>query len=241
MKDIWKLIILSHRRKKNIFGLIAALVGIALLIPLLNSISLGQGAIVNQSFQHLIIEIVGILFILYFWSTLLKQFQENKTLQLLRSKKKEPIQFIIGARLGTYTVYGWFIVIAMITSLLFYGDISLIISYSNLLISGAIALSLIFFFSSITNSYAALLSTLIVYLISYSINFIIFSTPVNFEDNISFKILTIVQHLFPRFDILYSSMSMFSTWLRSVGANILYFICITSIMIYIFLSRFAKR
>ena len=129
----------------------------------------------------------------------------------------------------------------MITSLLFYGDISLIISYSNLLISGAIALSLIFFFSSITNSYAALLSTLIVYLISYSINFIIFSTPVNFEDNISFKILTIVQHLFPRFDILYSSMSMFSTWLRSVGANILYFICITSIMIYIFLSRFAKR
>jgi len=66
MKDIWKLIVLSHRRKKNIFGLIAALVGIALLIPLLNSISLGQGAIVNQSFQHLIVEIVGILFILYF-------------------------------------------------------------------------------------------------------------------------------------------------------------------------------
>lgn len=129
----------------------------------------------------------------------------------------------------------------MIISFLYYGDAILLMTYINLLVSGAIILSFIFLFSFLTNSYAAMLSALVIYIISYSINFIIFSTPVNFEGNISFKILTIVQYLFPRFDILYSTVSDSSARLWAMGGNILYLIVISSIMVRVFLSRFSNQ
>lgn len=241
MINIWKLITTSHRRKRYILWLIIVLFVVALCIPLLNSITLWQGDIVNQSFQHLIIEIVGLLFLVYFGSTLLNQFSENKTLQLLWSKKKEPLQFIGGAWLWLYSIYGLFVIIAMISALIYYGDTAIIFNYLNLLISGAIALSFILLFSCITNPYASMLSTLVIYIMSYSINFIIFSTPVNFEEHISFKILTTIQYLFPRFDILYSTIQDPSTRWWTVLGNILYLICISIIMIRVFLSRFSHR
>ena len=241
MLNIWKLIVIAHRRKKHILWLIVVLFVVALCLPLLNSIALGQGDVVNQSFQHLIIEVVGLLFLVYFGSTLLNQFSENKTLQLLWSKKKQPLQFIAGAWLGLYTIYAGFVIISLLVSLLYYGDTTLLISYFNLLISGAIALSFIFLFSCLTNSYAAMLSSLIIYIMSYSINFIIFSTPIAFEDNISFKILTLIQYLFPRFDILYSTMQDPSIRGWTALGNLLYLLCISIIMVRVFLSRFSHR
>lgn len=241
MLNIWKLIIIAHRRKKYILWLIIVLFVVGLCLPLLNSISLGQGDMVNQSFQHLIIEIVGLLFLVYFGSTLLNQFSENKTLQLLWSKKKQPLHFIAGARIGLYSVYAAFVITALIVSFMYYGDTTIIINYINLLLSGAIALSFIFLFSCLTNAYAAMLSALIIYIMSYSINFIIFSTPTNFEGNISFKVLTIIQYLFPRFDILYSTVQDLGIRWWAVWGNILYLICISAIMIRVFLSRFSHR
>ncbi len=241
MFNIWKLITIAHRRKKYILWLIIVIFAIVLLIPLFNSIALWQGDIINTSFQHIVIEVVGLLFIVYFGSTLLKQFTDNKTLQLLWSKKKQPLRFIIECWLGLYSIYAVFVLVAMIISFLYYGDSILIMTYINLLISGAIALSVILLFSCLTNSYAAMLSTIIIYLISYSINFIIFSTPIAFEKNISYTILTVVQYLFPRFDILYSSVHTPITRWWTVFANFLYFICISFIMIRVFLSRFAQK
>lgn len=241
MLNIWKLIVIAHRRKKHILWLIIVLFVVALCLPILDSIALGQGDIVNQSFQHLIIEVVGLLFLVYFGSTLLHQFSENKTLQLLWSKKKQPLSFITGAWLGLYTIYAGFVMIALLASLLYYGDTAIIISYGNLLISGSIALSFIFLFSCVTNSYAAMLSSLIIYIISYSINFIIFSTPISFEGNISFKILSLIQYLFPRFDILYSTMQDPSARWWTVIGNLFYLVCVSIIMVRVFLSRFSHR
>lgn len=237
MFHIWRLILVEHRRKRHIIWLFVIILILIGLIPLINSLSLWQGAIVNNAFQHTVIEIVGLLFLVYFGSQMIANFYEHKTLQLLWSKKKEPLQFIIGAWTGLYTIYAGFILLAGIGSWIYYGDYTIFLSYINLLITGAIALSFVILFSYITNPYIAILSTFIIYSISYSLNYIIFSTPTNFSSHISFKILTFIQYLFPKFDTLSSTIS--TLWSRgwAVWANILYFIIITIIMIRVFLSR----
>lgn len=241
MFSIWRLIIAEHRRKKYMLWLIVIVFIVALCLPLLNSIALGQGDIVNQSFQHLTIEIVGILFLVYFWSTLLHEFRANKTLQLLRSKKKEPLAFILGTWLGIYSIYAAFILVALIISLIYYGDTTLILSYTNLLISWSLLLSIVFLFSFLTNSYTAMLSSLVIYILSYSINFILFSTPVGFESSLSFKIFSIIQYLFPRLDLLYSSLHSLSSRGWAALGNTLFSLCIGIIMIRVFLWRFSYR
>ena len=241
MFSIWSLIIAEHRRKKYMFWLIFVVILIGLCLPLLNSITLWQGDSVNQSFQHLAIETVGVLFLVYFGSTLLHEFRANKTLQLLRSKKKNPLEFIIGTWLGLYSIYALLVLLSLALSLLYYGDMNLILTYTNLLISGAILLSIVFLFSFLTNSYAAMLSSLVIYLISYSINFIIFSTPVSFENSLSFKIFSTIQYLFPRLDLLYSTLQNTGSRMRAVLANLLFALCISIIMVRVFLWRFSYR
>jgi hypothetical protein len=239
MLHVWKLIITLHRRKKHILWLIICAVFIFLCIPILNSISLWEGLFVNSSFQHQITEIIGLLFLLYFGSTTLSQLNQNKITQLLWSKKKEPISFISQIRWGVYSIYIFYILLTVIAILLIQGfDIHIIMWYSNLIISWGIILTIIMMLSLLTNSYAAMVWALIIYSISYSINFIIFSTPISFQETFSFKVLTILQYLFPRFDILYST--LWREWLRSVWGNILYWIVIYYIFVYIFLDRYNR-
>ena len=239
MLHVWKLIITLHRRKKHILWLIICAIFIFLCIPILNSISLWEGSFVNSSFQHQITEIVGLLFLLYFGSTTLSQLNQNKIIQLLWSKKKEPISFISQIRWGIYSIYIFYIVLTIFTTLLLQGlNISIIMWYANLIISWGIILTIIMMLSLLTNSYAAMVWSLIIYSISYSINFIIFSTPLSFQETLSFKALTILQYLFPRFDILYST--VWTEWLRSLWGNILYWIVIYYIFVYVFLHRYNR-
>jgi len=239
MLHVWKLIITLHRRKKHVLWLIICAVFIFLCIPILNSISLWEGSFVNSSFQHQITEIIGLLFLLYFGSTTLSQLNQNKITQLLWSKKKEPISFISQIRWGIYSIYIFYILLTIFTTLLLQGlNISVIMWYANLIISWGIILTIIMMLSLLTNSYAAMVWSLIIYSISYSINFIIFSTPLWFQETLSFKALTILQYFFPRFDILYST--VWTEWLRSLWGNILYWIVIYCIFFYMFLHRYNR-
>ena len=241
MLHVWKLIVTSHRRKKHVIWLFICAVFVFLLIPLINSISLWEGWFVNTSFQHQITEIIGLLFVLYFWSTILQQLNHNKIIQLLRSKRKEPISFVTQIWLGTYSIYAIYIIITCLIALLLqWPEHNILIWYSNLLISGAIVLTVVMLLSIVTNSYAAMVWSLIIYSISYSINFIIFSTPLAFQETISYKILTILQYLFPRFDMLYSTSNHVWERLWSIWWNILYLLCIFSLFIYVFLRRYNK-
>lgn len=241
MLHVWKLIITLHRRKKHVAWLCICAVFVFLLIPLINSISLWEGWFVNTAFQHQITEIIGLLFLLYFGSTLLQQLNHNKIIQLLRSKRKEPISFVTQIRWGTYSIYAIYIIVTCIIALLLQWPVhNILIWYSNLLISGAIVLTVVMLLSLVTNSYAAMVWSLIIYSISYSINFIIFSTPPNFQETLSYKILTILQYLFPRFDMLYNTSGNIGEWLRSVWWNMLYLSCIFSLFIYVFLRHYNK-
>lgn len=239
MLHVWKLIITLHRRKKHILWLIVCAIFLFLCMSLINSISLWEWWIINSTFQHQITEVIGLLFLLYFWSTTLTQLNNTKVTQLLWSKKREPISFISQIWLGIYSVYVLYILLTLIGSVIIsINEINfIIIWYINLLISWAIILTVIMILSLITNSYAAMVTSLIIYSIAYSINFIIFSTPISFQETFSYKALTIIQYLFPRFDLLYST-SLWNERLWSIWWNIIYWFCLFYILINIFLRRY---
>ncbi len=226
-----------HRRKKHIFWLIVCGIFVFLCSPLICSISLWEWEIVNNTFQHQITEIVGLLFLLYFGSTTLNQLNDTKVTQLLWSKKREPISFISQIRWGIYSVFAWYILLNFIVTTIIHFHQVDVIPYINLLVSWWVILTIVMLFSLVTNSYIAMISSLIIYSISYSINFIIFSTPLSFQQSLSYKILSFAQYLFPRFDLLYST-SWWSERLWSIGWNIIYLCCIYCVFIYIFLRRY---
>lgn len=237
MFHIWKLILISHRRKKHILWLMVCILTTILCMSFIKPIALGEGAFVSNIIQHQITWVIGILFIVYFWSTIIHQFNHTKITQLLRSKQKNPISFISQLRAGTYSIYFAYICTTYIIVYLL-NDTNNIIAYTNLLISGATILTVTIFLSMVTNTYATMLWSFILYGISHSINFIIFSTPVAFKTNISYQILLIIQYLFPRFDLLYNT--TWFEWIRAVSWNILYWIALYSIFVYVFLHQYKK-
>lgn len=241
MLHIRKLVVLSHWRKKYIFWLIGCIILIYLCSPLINSLSLWQWDTINTVFQHQITEIVWMLFLLYFGSTILGQWKSNKIFQLLWAKKQEPISIIFQIRLGLYSIYSLYIIVTYcIGYIIQWFEINILLMYINLLISWWILLSLVMILSQFTNSYAAIIWSLILYVISYSINFILFSTPIWFQDSLSYQILHTIQYIFPRLDLLYSTMGS-ASWIRSAMANILYLIVIIILLIRSFLFYYTKK
>lgn len=235
---IWKLILQFHRRKKHILWLLICSLIIWLCVPFIDGIALWEGKIVALSFQHQMTEIIGLLFILYFGSTTLQQFQQTKITQLLRSKKKEPIHFILQSWAGIYSIYAFFVIITLLGIVIIQGWwISAVSLFFNLLISGGIILSIIMILSLLTNSYITMVAGLIIYILSYSINFIIFSTPNSFKESLSFKVFLWLQYLFPRFDLLYSTLSTTNRW-RAIGGNTFYGICVLIVLVIVFLHRY---
>lgn len=240
MNHVWNLILTFHWRKRHIVWLFVSIIILYICTPFINSIALGENSVVSTAFSQQIIEIIGLLFLLYFGSTILSEFNKNKTIQLLRSKKKEPLWLITQLWTGTYTVYALYIIVAInIWWLIVWRDVTIVQATINLLISWAIVLSIVMCLSCITHPYAAIIWSLIIYSMSYSINFIIFSTPNLFKESISYKILTVIQYLFPRLDLLYST--SWNSWIRASLANMLYAIVIFSIFVCIFLYSYKKQ
>lgn len=241
MFEVLYLSLIAHRRKKHILWLIVSGVIVFVVGPMINSLSLGQWWDINTTFQHQATEIIGVMFILYFGSLIFQTLRDNKTLQLLWAKKKQPTQMLAQLRWGIFVIYSGFVIMMMIASMLTWGrSPDILIMYINLLITWAITLSLVMLFSLFTNSYASMIVTLVIYLISYSINFILFGTPNHFQWDLSYKLLTIVQYFFPRFDLLYSTI-MTSSRFRTMIGTIIYGAIIAFVLYRVFLSRYQTR
>jgi hypothetical protein len=238
MFHIWKLILIWHRRKKHILWLMICVVITILCMTLIQPLSLGEWEFVTNALQHQITEVIWILFLVYFGATSINQFNHTKITQLLRSKQKKPIAFISQLRAGTYSIYATYIISTYIATLLFNWTESNITEYINLLVSGSTILTITMILSLLINTYSAMIWSLIMYGISYSINFILFSTPITFQTNVSYQILTFLQYLFPRFDLIYSTTGQ--ERIRATGWNIIYWITAYCIFVYMFLHQYKK-
>lgn len=223
-------ILSMHRRKHHIVWLL----GISLIIRatqyFINSISLGESAYSNSVFSTSLVEIVWLSFILYFWSSTRNYIKESKILYLLWSKKESWRDIIWGITWAIATIVIAYIIISYSIS----GILALPTNYEQYL-QWMIWTSMVLFimiivtigFSLITNSYMTILISLVIYFLSYSVNFIITSLQYyanSSENTISYTILSIVKFLLPRFDLLQAGVPFPNWFLALIGHGILWYI-----------------
>jgi len=206
MWEIWYSILSYHRRKKYLLWLIIIVSMILLSLFFFGSISLGETWYIYNHFSIGVIEIIGLFFVLFFGSTILHQLRDTKILHLLQSKKKDNKGFIGWVILWLITIVLLYTSIAYgIRYILFWGELAQIFlqrtGTSMILI---ISSSIVLLFSTLTSPYLAFMVGLIIYGISYSIDFIIYNLE-NSAQNTNIIVTTTIhsiKYLFPRFDLL---------------------------------------
>lgn len=195
------------------------------------------------------IEIFGVIWVLFIWSQLLFKEIEWKTIFLILSKPIKKSNFIIWKFL-------WFslsiLVIILIESLLFLFilflqeiEVSKIIIFSiiNTFLKLEILLTLVFFFSSFMSSLITIISSILIYFLSHNFS-IILDLAYNTKNNIIIYFSKIIWIIIPNFEALntkdliwsYSNLSNLY-FLQNIWISIIYIIFIFIFTNFIFSKK----
>ena len=208
MIDIARTIIRYHRRKRHILWLIMLVIIAMSVQPLIQGLALGEESYVMTQWMLSSIEIIGIIFVIYFASTIHHQYQDTQILPLLMSKRSSSYAYIGGILWWMITIMTIYTIIAgialmistdMTTITIFYQILSRLIIFSTM-----ITISL--FISLFASPYIAMMASLVIYGVSYSINFLLFITTQTSSSLRTHDIIRIVSLFLPRFDLLVSGM-----------------------------------
>ena len=172
------------------------------------SLSLWDSSIINTSMMKSIIEIIMISFAIYYWTDNITQEFKNKTIYLLLSKNRNPKQIIFGKIAAIlYTTIAltlWLVLIYTFWNLVHWLPL-LNSDYTEFIIIGIKALTVFYlsqFFALFLSRYITILTTFLIYIVSHSADFLLFSL----EKNGSWlsPIGNILQVVLPNFDSLSS-------------------------------------
>ncbi len=206
MIDIAWTIIRYHRRKKHILWLIVLVIIAMSVQPLIQGLALGEESYVMTQWMLSSIEMMGLVFVIYFASTIHHQYQDTQILPLLMSKRSSSYAYIGGILWWMITIMTIYTIIAGIALMIstdmttiFYQILSRLIIFSTM-----ITISL--FISLFASPYIAMMASLVIYGVSYSINFLLFITTQTSSSLRTHDIIRIVSLFLPRFDLLVSGM-----------------------------------
>ncbi len=230
-----------HRRQKHTIWLIVIALILVLTQFFFASISLGEGTIVSWEITESSIHIIWLLFAIYFWSTTLPSLERQKILQLLFSKNQNPHAIIWGVWWGLVSIIIIYSVIVHAISIL----LSLIHPFSlswTVGIGNVIVMSMVIgralLFSLLSSSYITFMTSLILYGVSYSINFLI--TTILYQNNniiVSMSLHTI-KYTFPRFDLLTNNNLPIDIRWRAVISHLMLLVILYYILGMVFSSRY---
>lgn len=244
MTHIWYSIISLHWRKKHVLGLIIITLLGLLSQFFLKSISLWEWQYISNEMSFATIEIVWLIFVLYFWSTTISNLIKDKILYLLRAKKEDSHSIIWWILLWIISIILLYITLAFMMAYIIWWNTLInfnFISLIGLFLILSITTLIVILFSLLSNAYIAFMSGLIIYGISYSINFIIESAKTQAINSFNISILNIIKYIFPRFDLL--STNILNTWtqIRVFIGHIIYIIALYFIIVKVFSSRYTNH
>lgn len=168
----------------------------------LGSLTIGESEKVIVDFGLGMIEIFGLIGVLFVWSQLLFKEVEWKTIFLILSKPIKRQDFILGKFFG---FSGTIALIVIIQALLYLGVLMLNdIEITRLIIWAIIftflkleiLLAIVFFFSTFMSNIMTIMMSLMVYLISHNFSLLL-DLFARFQDGVMFKIVQLFQLLFP--------------------------------------------
>lgn len=173
----------------------------------LASLSLGQTEKIVLDFWLSMIEIFGLVSVVFIGSQLLFKEIEWKTIYLILSKPIKRSDFIIGKFFGFIMILAciMFFQSLFFLLILLYSKLSIeplvIYSLFFIFLKLAILFAIILFFSTFTSSIISIIITILVYFIAHSVNIII-DTASRQGNTIMLQISKVLGLLFPNFEAL---------------------------------------
>ncbi len=168
----------------------------------LGNLTIGESEKVIVDFGLGMIEIFGLIGVLFVWSQLLFKEVDGKTIFLILSKPIKRQDFILGKFFGFSATIA---LIVLLQTILFLGVLLLKwIAITDLILWALfftflkleILLAIVFFFSTFMSNIMTIMVSLMVYLISHSFSLII-DLFVKLQDSIMLQIVRIFQIIFP--------------------------------------------
>lgn len=184
------------------FGIVLIIFSLALV-----SLSLGQTDKIVLDFWLAMIEIFGLVSVIFIWSQLIFNEIDGKTIYLILSKPINRYEFILGKFLGFAMI---------LAAILFFQSVIflILVQYSKIAIDSLLLFSIVFiylkllvlfavilFFSTFISSILSIVLTLIVYIISHWITSII-DAATHSKNSVMLIIWKILYVVFPNFEAL---------------------------------------
>lgn len=182
MIEIAKITIKEFIRLKVLYIGIIVWIIFLFLSYLLSQLTLNQGNKVIVDFNLSVIEIFALILTLFLWAWILYNEFTKKTILIILSRLKNKYEFILGKFLGFsfilfviyFILFIWFLLSLYFHGLEFkiYYLQALFLSYLKILV----VLSMVLFFSTFVWPFLALLTTLVLYIVSHASSFMYFYT-----------------------------------------------------------------
>ncbi len=194
-------------KNKLAYTLWASCFFLLMLMYITQTLTVGNSIEIMTTAKRAGIEIVTILFAIFFWATAIATEKKHKTLELLWSKKRNSTAIILGKSLWLITItltllWGLLLFCNIIVYILYNGNIGplrgelAIIAIKSITIANIALLA-----GTICSEFIAFFITLCTYIIGHSINFILFTHSLQQQtDNI---ILWLIKVIMPNFDTLW--------------------------------------
>jgi ABC-type transport system involved in multi-copper enzyme maturation permease subunit len=196
-------------RNKILYIILITSILLVFLTIALSQLAMSEQKKIILDFSLTIIEVFGLISTLFLWSYLLKNEISNSTILLILSKRPSKKDFILGKFFwfSTILLFIYFILSLAVISVLWIHNIpfeavylwAIFLSYIKIII----VLTFIIFFSTFVWPFVALLSSLVIYIISHMLVFLKFFVEYlkrdKSESNISENIVNILYYIFPNF------------------------------------------
>ena len=224
MFEIAKNTIKEFLRLKIVY--IWIITGIILIFSsyLLQTLTVNNGNRVIIDFSLSMIELFWLLMTLFLWSYLLFNEFSKKTVLLILSRIKNKWEFIVGKFIGfsliillvyfILSVAFWLALYFHHMTFHFYYVEAIILSYLKILI----VLAFVMFFSTFVNPFLALLSALVLYLVSHSTAFMLFFVETDKEKSVPPLVQEIIRwtyYVLPNFQDLSMKEYFLSPYLKN--------------------------
>lgn len=243
---------IEYLRKKMLY--IIVWLGALLMVGtvLAGSLALSEQTKVIRDFSIGLIEIAGLILVLFFWSSVLQQEISNNTIFLLNAKNVKRSNIILGKFLG-FSLVIW-IFIALMTAVFliisFLYKVPLTWMYFLAIIGIGIKLEVLLaiclFFSSFVSSFVSLLVSLLIYFLAHTLSFVVYYTTVLKKENYGPVFTLAIQwfyHIFPNFtalsiqdffDVPFLPTALSGSFAWTVAFHIIYIIILLFLTVRIF-------
>lgn len=238
MKTVWLLawIVIQQMLKKKFFvGLIVSILFLVCISIVFSTLVLTESSKILADSLLMMNEVLILLIALFFWSQWIHQEITHKTVELYRMQGISIVQMMFWWYIGFVALMMGVMIFSLCSYLGFIGfwalvlNMSVVISFAVSFLVGAILLPWVLFFSTIVNSFLALVIGGVIYFLWQSMAFVLWYVTIFQADMQHWRYTLLIQILYviiPNFQILNMKDQLLSPFVPTIAWSWVVFVII---------------